>query len=503
MMPIHDEQSLRTAEPAMISAPRASGLAVLLVSFAVMLWAATQAFGQSKLRSDVEKEFGSLQAAYQVSPGNVQNRRLYADVLFKLGDVWQANDVIAPLATPWSSNLDDLQLGAKLALLTSDYHRAEVLFDRLLEIAPKTSDAHTKAVQGLVMVYYQSNQFAKSKRLSLPPAAADEENNSSDLLTFMQRFPGEPYQIEWATPEKIAHLPMINDIMAPGALPLMRLEVNDQTVEFILDTGGDRLYIDEGVATKLGIKNISERKAKYAYTKGQTVTEPLGVADTVKLGQVTLKNVPVIVAKWKALGLTSDGVITTQILKQFLSTVDYSKKEITLRERSASGHAQLLASLEGKAPHQMPFFLASTHLQFAKGCLNGHPGLNFLVDSGLALSLPLVLPDETVKSLGLSKTPIPNTKLFVSPIESHGLDHLIRGATQAASNIFVEKNMYWSNGFLMDGLISHQYLWHLGSWTIDFENMTYSFTPQPDSTDSAAIAKCAARKSTQGPAGSR
>lgn len=478
----------------MISTASLSGLTSLFLSSALMLCAATQAFGQNRLRSDVEKELGPLQAAYQASPGNDQNRRAYADILFKLGDIWQANDVIAPLAAPWSSNLDDLQQGAKLALLTSDYHRAEILFDRLLEIAPKTSNAHTKAVEGLVMVYYQSNQFAKAKRLTLPPAPADEDNDSNDLLTYMQRFPGEPYQIEWATPEKTAHLPMINDITAPGALPLMRLEVNGQTVEFILDTGGDRLYIDEGVAAKLGIKNISERKAKYAYTSGQTVTEPLGIADTVKLGQVTLKNVPVIVAKWKALGLTSDGVITTQILKQFLSTVDYTKKEITFRERSASGRAQLQASFEGKAPHQMPFFLAGTHLQFAKGCLNGHPGLNLLVDSGLALSLPLVLPDETVQFLGLSKTPIPNTKFFVSPIESHGMDHLIRGATQAASNIFVEKNMYWANGFLMDGLISHQYLWHLGSWTIDFDNMTYYFTPGPDALDPVAAAKCAAPK---------
>jgi len=471
-----------------------SGLTLMFFSFGLMLCAVTQAFGQGKLRSDVEKELIPLQAAYQASPGNDHNRRAYADVLFKLGDVWQANDVIAPLATPWSSNLDDLQQGAKLALLTSDYHRAEILFDRLLEIAPKTSDAHTKAVEGLVIVYYQSNQFAKAKQLSLPPAPSDTDNDSNDLLTYMQRFSGEPYQIEWATPEKIAHLPMINDITAPGALPLMRLEVNGQPVEFILDTGGDRLYVDEGVAAKLGIKRLSERKAKYAYTKGETVTEPLGVADTVKLGQVTLKNVPVIVAKWKALGLTSDGVITTQILKQFLSTVDYAKKEITFRERSASGHAQLLASFEGKVPRQMPFFLASTHLQFAKGCLNGHSGLNLLVDSGLALSLPLVLPDETVQFLGLSKTPIPNTKLFVSPIESHGMDHLIRGATQAASNIFVEKNMYWANGFLMDGLISHQYLWHLGSWTIDFDNMTYYFTPEPDSLDPVAAAKCFAPK---------
>ena len=30
-------------------------------------------------------------------------------------------------------------------------------------------------------------------------------------------------------------------------------------------------------------------------------------------------------------------------------------------------------------------------------------------------------------------------------------------------------------GFIFDALISHQYLRHLGSWTIDFDSMTYYF----------------------------
>jgi len=34
---------------------------------------------------------------------------------------------------------------------------------------------------------------------------------------------------------------------------------------------------------------------------------------------------------------------------------------------------------------------------------------------------------------------------------------------------------------MMDALMSHQYLWPLGSWTIDFDNMTYYFpAPEPE-----------------------
>ena len=35
---------------------------------------------------------------------------------------------------------------------------------------------------------------------------------------------------------------------------------------------------------------------------------------------------------------------------------------------------------------------------------------------------------------------------------------------------------YWERGFIQDGLISHQFLRQYGSWTLDFDSMTYLFT---------------------------
>ena len=147
--------------------------------------------------------------------------------------------------------------------MMSDYDRAEMLFERLRDLADPDSEAYVTAIQGLVMVYYQTNQYDKARMIEL-----DADERRSTLLTFMQRFEGEPYQIEWATSERVAHLPIINDFTVPGALPLMKLEINGHPVEFILDTGGDRLYIDESVAERVGIRNIAERRSRYAYTGG-------------------------------------------------------------------------------------------------------------------------------------------------------------------------------------------------------------------------------------------
>jgi len=426
--------------------------------------------GDVALRGDVENELGPIEEAFRSAPDNDDNRRAYADILFRLGNIWQADDVIAPLATVSSSNLDDLRLGARIALMMSDYDRAESLFGRMRHVADADSEAHIQAIQGLVMVYYQSNEYDKARTLGL-----DGDERRSTLLTFMERFEGEPYQIEWATPERVAHLPIINDFTRPGALPLMELEINGHTVEFILDSGGDRLYIDEAVAERVGIRNIAERRSRYAYTGGASVDEPLGVAETVTMGEVTLKNVPVIVAKWKAMGQTTDGVVTTQMLKQFLSTVDYTNSRITFRERNDTGLRQLLESFGDDRPHQMPFFMSATHLMYTKGSLNGHEGMNMFMDSGLASSMPLVILNETVEFLALPRNDLPGTNYYWSPVNSHGIGSLLRGAGQALGNVLVEENSYWRQGFIFDALISHQYLRHLGSWTIDFDTMTYYF----------------------------
>ena len=443
---------------------------VLLLCPSAFLCSAQQG---KKLRSDLERELPAIEAAYREAPGDAANRRAYASRLFMLGNIWEANDVVSPLATASSSNVADLELGAKVALMTCDYERAEILCKRLKDVAEEGSDSYGQAIKGLVMTYYQTDQYAKVKDLKL----SDQTTRGlSTLLTFMQMFEGEPYQVEWANKDKVAHTPIVNDFTLPGTLPLVKLQINGHDVEFILDTGGDRLYIDEAVAKKVGIRNIITRKARYAYTKGKTVEEFLGAAKSVKMGEVTMKNVPVIVAKWKALGISSDGVVTTQMLKQFLSTVNYEKKEITFRERSEAGRRQLLDLFGDRKPHRMPFFMSGTHLMFAKGSLNGRSGLNLFVDSGLASSMELVILDETVEDLGLNKSPVRGTKYYFTTLASHGLGDLIRGRAQALGNVLVEENSYRRYGFLFDALISHQYLRHLGSWTIDFDTMTYYFS---------------------------
>lgn len=455
----------------------------LAVVFLFVAWGMPvvgQEISADKTRSDVEKALPALEAMFTANPADEQARRELCRALFQLGEFWRTSDLIQPLITDSASNVDDIRLGAKLSLLLGDFERAGALFERLKALSQEGSEDYRKAIQGLIMVAYQTNQFARARDLALPPDGKEGEVSKEDklqpLLTFMQKVDAAPYEINWRTENQIAHLAITNDFRKPGALPEVDLVVNGHKLHMLLDTGGDRLYIDEEVAKTIGIRNLATRTSRYAYTGGKFVEEPLGVADTVDLGDVRLSNVPVIVAKWKAVGQKTDGVLTTQILKQFLTTIDYDQQQITFRPRTPASKADVLKGLGDKPPTAIPFVLSGSHLMFAKGGINDRTGLNLFVDSGLAASMPMVIVNETVTELGLDdqKTAVQG-KYFWVPISKLSLGELQIGQTAALGNVLVEENIYRANGFFFDGLISHEFLKQFGSWTIDFDAMQYYF----------------------------
>jgi tetratricopeptide (TPR) repeat protein len=427
----------------------------------------------SGTRNDAVASLEATLLNFEALPENDESRSAYAAALFKLGNVWTAIDVITPLITEESTNTDNLALAARLALLTMNFDIAEQLYLRVLEFVSPESEKYSDALNGLSLVYYQQDEFNKAEEIILPFS----ELNSSDtaLLDYMQRYPGNPYEIHWYGPEKVARISFINDYMAPGALPMINIEVNGHSFEFILDTGGNRLYLDEGAAEEAAIEAFTSVTARYAFTGGETIDQPLGVANSIRFENLEVRNVPTDVIPLAKQGVQADGIIGTQILKQFLTSIDYELGQIIFRERNEGGKAKFIQSMLNRDLIQIPFFLSATHLMFAKGKLHNIEDVNYFIDSGLAASMPIVLPNETTELLGLEKTEIPNQPYYMVSIDQHGLNGFEKGPAMALGNVFVEDDMYWNQGFVLDALISHQYLKDLGVWTIDFDTMSFYF----------------------------
>ena len=193
----------------------------------------TEYIKADRTRADVEVELPAVQSAYENAPNVDENRRAYAKTLFELGNVWQAKEVITPLTTPQSTNLPDLELGARLALLTMDLDKAEILYKRLMELSEKNSELNDKALKGLQLTYFQSNDYTKIRGISFSESEMEE---SLHFHNFLKKFEGEPYSIEWTSADKTGYMPFLNDITEPGVLPTMKVTVNGHPLEFILDT---------------------------------------------------------------------------------------------------------------------------------------------------------------------------------------------------------------------------------------------------------------------------
>ena len=120
-----------------------------------------------RLRSDVEAALPDRAEAFAADPGDdVDARRAYADILHKLGNMWEADEVIAPLGDPASENVPNLQLAARLAYLLGDYERAETLYRRLMQLTEEGSEDRADATEGLTLSWYQTNRFARARGTS-------------------------------------------------------------------------------------------------------------------------------------------------------------------------------------------------------------------------------------------------------------------------------------------------------------------------------------------------
>lgn len=223
----------------------------------------------------------------------------------------------------------------------------------------------------------------------------------------MQAFDNrEPLKVQWEGKNKT-----IIPFISRDPLPIISVEVNGKKMNMLIDTGGSTLNLDEAVAKSLGIMPIASGVGQYA--GGKELEVHSGIVDSLKLGDVTMTSVPVALSPldWEQVDdETSEvihfhGILGTNILQQFLTTMDYPNKQLILRSRTIDSHTLLKQDLmQDRSIVEMPFTMAQTHLLIGRGSLNGKTDLNFLLDSGLSdpeETSGFLIPDETLQYLGL------------------------------------------------------------------------------------------------------
>jgi hypothetical protein len=433
-----------------------------------------------KTRADILAEIAKLEPKFKKDPSNAEVRFKYGELLYQSGEFWQARDVIAPLVKGAQPSAEALSLAAKLEYLLGNYGEAEKLYKRLIEDKAGEVSGQVMAKVGLVFTYYQTNQYDKVKELEFPPGV------KLPNLEQMKEFEEKPYQKEWHNEEKVSVVPFL----MTDPLPVLTVEFNGVPVQVIFDTGADAFILDNEIAAAMGI----EWGAKVMGTFGGGLKAEVGFGkvNSVKLGDVTLKQVPIAILPTKRFSPAFDGgkyilggFIGTAALRQFLSTLDYKNGRLVLRERTKESAHQLREELKERIAAEVPFVLSATHMMMARGSLNDIAGLTFFVDSGLASEACFTAPIQTLEYVGI---PVPETKISedsvgggggkwasgLFSIKTIGLGSLTQSEVKGGYGEQTQAS-YWRLGFIQDGLISHRFLRHYSSWTLDFDAMSYIF----------------------------
>lgn len=435
-------------------------------------------------RATISEQLTKAESQYRQSPEDPITALYYAKILFKLGSFDEAKTVLNPLLELEAPLSEAVYLAAQLEYLQGRYAKAEELYHYLVE--NHYDDFGSMAEYGLQMVYYQTNEYSKTHELFTGQEYEDP------MLDMMKAFADDiPYQLDWNGAEETTIPFLVTDPM-----PVIPIEINGVKLNAFIDTGGNSLVLDDTLTTALHVQTLAKDVGVGA---GGSTDIMWAKTDTLKLGDVEIKNVPTMLTSSSLFSggyekegqlITFNAVIGTNILQQFIPILDYSSGYLKLIPRSEAGHQRLNEIMANEnVVKEVPFVLSNSHYMYARGFVNGRTGLNMFVDTGLdrekegiAISkdtmnlLKIPMPTlETVKGEGTLGTE--DYKVGYFNLDNYGLSSL---QSKSHASVYMTSvsdllsTMIDWNGFICDALISHVYVRQY-KWILDFDTMTMIF----------------------------
>lgn len=279
----------------------------------------------------------------------------------------------------------------------------------------------------------------------------------------------------------VVEIPFTDDRLTP-LMPGVAARVNGYPAAARLDTGGAFMHLSAGQAAPWGIGTVACEREFAGLRFGQVCH---GVAD-LELGPVLLRNVPVAVHRRglgagpiaAAFGVRLGPVIGTNVLQQFLATVDTPAQRLILSPRAdAAARSTHLARL-GSDLAAVPFMMWLDHFMIARGYVGGHRDRNFFIDSGLvavheAQGQAAMLAPRS--ALAAWNVPEPEDKRFAALPGALALGSVAReGMTVCAVPDRTWRHFGDWGGIRVDALVGYGFLKRY-AWTLDFDRRVYLF----------------------------
>ncbi|MDX6383039.1 MAG: hypothetical protein QOK48_612 [Blastocatellia bacterium] len=188
---------------------------------------------------------------------------------------------------------------------------------------------------------------------------------------------------------------------SPDFRPIVKLRINGskEYLRFVLDTGSGMSVLSEDTARKLGIKPVARGGLARAVGGGGRFEIVYGYVNSIDIGEVQLRNIPVYIRHFFDEHNPVDGYLGIAALGRLLTTVDYGSRRMTLvRQRSPEFDARVTAAGQGK-PVSAEAVAVEPGINVpvrttASGFLSGEifidgiaKPLNFIIDTGATVTV--------------------------------------------------------------------------------------------------------------------
>jgi len=265
-----------------------------------------------------------------------------------------------------------------------------------------------------------------------------------------------------------------------GNRPVIQVRVNneDEPLNFVLDTGSGISVISEATAKRMGIGRVTRGGFAKGIGGDGRFEIVYGFLREVAIGDVEIRNVPVYIRKFHTTNENIDGYIGLSLISKFLTTIDYGKLSFDLQKKGTTAAAEMM---DDKV--SLPLRLTSSGFLSGEVKLEGIDNpLNFIVDTGASVSVisddlaglaevSRYVRDEKMRVIG-SAGVTEDVPSFMLPRVTFGNHSRERVSAIALDLDLINE----ASGFQQAGILGGNFLRNY-RLTFDFKNSKVIFVP--------------------------
>lgn len=308
-----------------------------------------------------------------------------------------------------------------------------------------------------------------------PLTDVDRRERIKGLINFL-RYLGEKQSIYTADNQTQTSVPfkLIND------RPILKIKINknEEPLNFVLDTGSGMSVISQETAQRLKIKAISRGGSARAIGGNGKFEIVYGFLQSIDLGDVKIRNVPVYIRKLHSNNERIDGYIGLSLISKFLTTLDYGNSTFSLKKKELVDNKPVDSN-----DLSLPLRLTSSGFLSGEVQLEGiETPLNFIVDTGASVSVisdVLAGTKEISRFIKVEKLRVVGAAGIMENVSTFLLPRVTFGthSRESLNAISLDLNMInETSGFEQAGILGGNFLKNY-CLTFDFENSKVIFVP--------------------------